>query len=280
MTDIMPTIEERENLMKPISVSQTGFHPRSVQQLAVKRKPTTTLDIECNHFLRTKTDDFAHGHRTLEYQLWLEAGKHEAPFPQRPDESYNSNVWRNFRKQYGFYTTAEGRKISEAIASMYPLNIPAPSKVGDHTFEKYIRETKLFGSNKFKAMALERTKADVQEFKRLRIKSMARNPPIDESGQILPPENFKKYERRIIPPPERPPTPPPTNQKTDSLGQRYVPKSKPHLWKLSYKINHPEYAAVKKEIEKRKKLASKKEGHENLKPSVQMLPSPMTISKQ
>jgi hypothetical protein len=68
-------------------------------------------------------------HPTVEYQLWVEAGKHKPPFPTKPDANYNSNVWRNFRRNFGFQTTAEGRKIKDVIATMYPLNIPAPSKV-------------------------------------------------------------------------------------------------------------------------------------------------------
>lgn len=181
----MPTLEERENLMKPMEVSHLGFHPRPVQNLAVRKPPKTMLNIECNHFLRTNTEEFTHGHPTVEYKLWLEAGKHDPPFPQKPDENFNSNVWRNFRRQYGFNTTADGRKISDVIASMYPLNIPAPSKVGEQTFEKYIRESKLFKSEKYKSMAMSKTKTDVDEFKRLRIKSQGRNPPIDEMGKLF-----------------------------------------------------------------------------------------------
>lgn len=180
----MPTLEERENLIKPKEIRQPGFHPRSMQKLATRKAPRTMLNIECNHFLRSNTETFAHGHPIIEHKLWLEAGKHDAPFPQRPDESFNSNVWRNFRRQYGFHNNADGGKMSDVIAAMYPLNIPAPSKVGDHTFEKYIRETKLFSNEKFKSMAMSRTKADVEEFRRLRIKSQSRNPPIDEEGKV------------------------------------------------------------------------------------------------
>ncbi|XP_053385142.1 testis-expressed protein 52-like [Mercenaria mercenaria] len=274
----MPTLEERENLMKPKEVRHPGFHPKPIQRLAVRKPPRTMLNIECNHYLRSSTEEFAHGHPTMEYKLWLEAGKHGAPFPQRPDDNFNSNVWRNFRRQYGFHTNAEGSKMSDVIAAMYPLNIPAPSKVGEQTFEKYIRETKLFQSDKFKTLAMSRTKSDVEEFRKLRIKSLGRNPPIDEDGKILPPENFKKYEHRFIPPPERPPTPPPPNQKTDSLGQRYVPKSRPHLWKLSYKLNNPEYNAVKKEIRKRKEIKERQEERDHLSPGHQIhmvTPSPI-----
>ncbi|KAJ8311147.1 hypothetical protein KUTeg_011300, partial [Tegillarca granosa] len=251
---IMPTIEERELLMKNVDPKYTGFTPRPVEKLTRRKKPRTMLNIECNHFLRTDTDGFVHGNPTLEYKLWKEAGKHDPPYPNVPDQNYNSNIWRNFRRHYGFSTKAEGRKISDVIASMYPLNIPKPSQIGEHTFEKYVRETKLFNNEKYKILAMERTKTDIQEFKRLRSKSDARNPPLDEDGNILPPEHFKKYDHRFVPPPPAPPTPPPTNQKTDSLGQRYVPKSEPHLWKLSYKINHPQYDGLQKEIKKRQEF--------------------------
>ena len=177
------TIDERENLMKNRDPKYTGFSPRPIQKLATRKKPKSILDIECNHFMRTTTEEFTHGHEPLTYKMWLEAGKHTPPYPNRPDPSFNSNVWRNFRKQYGFNTTADGRKISDVIATMYPLNIPAPSKVGEHTFEKYIRETKLFVNPKIASLAMDRTKADIQEFKRLRCRSDARNPPLDETGR-------------------------------------------------------------------------------------------------
>jgi len=82
----------------------------------------------------------------------------------------------------------------------------------------------------------------------------------------------------MLKPTERPPTPPPANQKTDSLGQRYVPKSRPHLWKLSYKVNNPQYENVKKEIRKRKELQERMKERETLSPGHQIAriaPSPV-----
>lgn len=181
----MPTIEERENLMRNVNPKYTGFTPRRTEKLAVLKKPRTMLDIECNHYLRTKNEQFVHGHPHLGYKLWLEAGKHDPPFPAKGDQNFNSNVWRNFRKEYGFQNTAEGRRIGDIIATMYPLNIPAPSKVGDHTFDKYLRESKIFRNEKFESLAINRTKQDAKDFKRLRAKSEARNPPLDELGKFL-----------------------------------------------------------------------------------------------
>lgn len=273
---IMPTIEERETLMREKNPKYTGFTPRPTEKLASRRKPKSMLDIECSHYLRTDNEQFVHGHPHMGYKLWLEAGKHAPPFPLNSDSNFNSNVWRNFRKEYGFHNTAEGRKIGDIIATMYPLNIPAPSRVGAHTFDKYLRESKVFRNEKFEALAINRTRADVKDFKRLRVKSDARNPPLDELGNILPPENFKKYEHRFVPPPPAPPTPPPANQKIDSLGQKYVPRSEPLLWKLSYKLNHPSYDKVNEGIKKRRALEEMaRQNHPEGSPLPQTFPSPI-----
>ncbi|ESO82384.1 hypothetical protein LOTGIDRAFT_86394, partial [Lottia gigantea] len=196
---VMPTIEERERLMKPVKTTYTGFTPRSVQKLATRKKPTTVLDFECNHFLRTNPEAFTNGQPSVEHRLWLEAGKCAPPYPSRPDASYNSNVWRNFRKQFGFHTSAEGRKTSDVIAAMYPLNIPPPSKIGEHTFNKFVKESNLFQDERFKSLAIKRTSDDDFQMRKLKIKSEVRHPPIDRNGNILPPENFKKYAHRFIP---------------------------------------------------------------------------------
>ena len=180
----MPTLEEREKLMNDASPHLSGFTPRPVEQLANRRRPQNMLDLECRHFLRSSSDTFTHRHPTVQYKLWLEAGKHKPPFPARPDTNYNSNVWRNFRRHYGFETTVpvDGRKMTDVIAAMYPLNIPTASKVGSQTFEKYIRETSLFKDEKKKALAIQQTRADMEEFQRLKHKTEARNPPLDQSG--------------------------------------------------------------------------------------------------
>ncbi|KAK7486671.1 hypothetical protein BaRGS_00022072 [Batillaria attramentaria] len=269
----MPTLHEREWLMQDVHPHKSGFTPRPIEKLATKRKPHNTVDIECSHFLRCNRKSVVHQHPTVEFQLWQEAGKHDPPFPKRPDPSYNSNVWRNFRRSYGIHATAEGRKISDVIAAMYPLNIPTPSKVGDYTFEKYIRETSLFRDEKNKALAIKQTQSDAEEFRRLKYRTEARNPPVDQAGNILPPENYKHYAHRFVPVASPPPTPPPPGQKTDMFGQRYVPKSQPHLWKLSYKLNHPEYRRLQEEITKRRKMAQERE---KLKVS-RVMPSPVSF---
>ena len=179
------SIKERENLMVPDLPHRSGFTPRPIERLTIRSRPHTITDIECCHFLRTPSREFTNQHPTVEQRLWTEAGKYEAPFPARPDTSYNSNIWRNFRKQFGLNFSAEGRKVTDIIAAMYPLNIPAPSNVGDNSFEKYIKETKLFQDEKRKNLAIRRTKTEVNEFKQLKYKSDGRHPPINDKGKSL-----------------------------------------------------------------------------------------------
>jgi len=260
--------------MVPGRTYKSGFTPRPIERLSLRSRPHTMTDIECSHFLRTSSREFTHEHETVEKRLWVEAGKYDAPFPARPDTNYNSNIWRNFRKQFGLNFSADGKNITDVIAAMYPLNIPAPSNVGHNSFEKYIRETNLFQNEKAKNLAIRRTKTEVGEFKQLKYKSDGRHPPINEKGNILPPENYKKYVNRFVPVPSPPPTPPPPGLKTDLFGQRYLPRSQPVLWKLSYKLNHPEYQKLREEVKKRREMVEKnKKERSQIGPRV--LPSPM-----
>ena len=178
------TIVERENLISSAPAKRTGFTPRPLEKLTRTHLPRSNTNIECSHFLRTSGDEATHGNKSLPYLLWLEAGKHNPPVPQRPDTQYNANIWRNFRKSYGFYTKSDGQKINEMIANMYPMNIPAPSNVGDYTYAKFLRETPLIQDEKRRSYAIDRTARDIEEFKRLRLRADMRNPPMDKSGEM------------------------------------------------------------------------------------------------
>lgn len=101
------------------------------------------------------------------YKLWMEVGKYDFFYLNIFDLNFNSNVWRNFCKQYGFNIIVEGRKIFEVLVIMYLLNIFVFLKVGDYMFEKYIREMKLFNDEKIVFLVMNWIKVDVQEFKRL-----------------------------------------------------------------------------------------------------------------
>ncbi|ELU08169.1 hypothetical protein CAPTEDRAFT_208890 [Capitella teleta] len=254
-------LEARTSLMKDIQPHHSGFVPRSVQKLVHRKVPRTSLNIECKHYLRNSVGESAHGHLSVPYRLWIEAGKHEAPIPDKPDPNYNSNVWRNFQRQYGFYPNTKGQNIDQMIASMYPLNVPAPSRVGQYNYAKFLTETPTIRNEKLRKLAIDRTTKDIVEFKRLRLKTESRNPPIDQTGNIKPPLNFRKYAHRFIPPDAEPvesstpqPAPNPADTKIDMFG-RQVPKGKtsgPYLWKISYKLTNPQYKQVHDEMDARK----------------------------
>lgn len=239
------TLKERENLLVEKTPHFTGFKPRPVEKLALKRIPKSTLSIECNHFLRNSTDHFAHGQAQLPYQLWLEAGKHPAPYPDKPDEQYNSNVWRNFRQAYGIVTSTKGMQMNDMIATLYPLNVPAPSKA-------------------IKERMLRKCEDNLNDFYRQRLLSDTRNPPLDKRGNILPPKSYRKYEPSAFAlassqenSPRQPP-PPQSLQETrvDIFGKR-VPKlgHTPYMWKMTYRINNPSYKHVQEDQQSKEEMA-------------------------
>ena len=186
-SEVMParsrTLEEREFLTAETNPKRSGFYPRSIQKLCTSKLPRTMVNIECNHFLRSSTDEAAHGHPPVTFRLWLEAGKHEVPFPERPETEYNSNVWRNFRKHYGFYTTSQGQKVTDMIATIYPLSIPAPSHVGSYTYARFLAETPLIKDPHQKKIAIERTRTQLRDIKEMSLKSSMRNPTMDSTGR-------------------------------------------------------------------------------------------------
>lgn len=194
----MASIYEREYLLKENRSQLSGFTEKPINRLAIAKAPKTILNIEANHIARTSISQHPHGIvPLLEYQLWLEAGKvHENYRSEKNDPTinFNSNVWRNFRTSCGFDTTRKGN-VSESISLLYPINIPPPSKVGRYTLAEYFKQNKrgFFRSDKTYELALDKVKREDALMKFLRLKSDARNPPVDLNGNILPPENFKRY---------------------------------------------------------------------------------------
>lgn len=175
---------ERENLMCDHKPHYTGFTPRSLQYLIHRSRPHSTLNIECCHFLRTSAHDFTSQQPRMEHRLWIEAGKSDIAVPTHPDTNYNSNIWRNFRRSFQInYSTDTGR-VTDAVAALYPVNIPPPSQVADYTFDKYLGQTKLFDNERLKSLAIQRAATETSEFQKLKCRSQARNPPVNEKGQL------------------------------------------------------------------------------------------------
>jgi hypothetical protein len=50
------------------------------------------------------------------------------------------------------------------------------------SYEKFLREIDIIKDTRLRQMAIERTVKDTEEFKRLRLRADARNPPIDTEG--------------------------------------------------------------------------------------------------
>ncbi len=178
----MPTIEERETLLKRTNPPRSGFTPRPVQKLATQRRPRDMLSIECNHVIRVSTEENTHSIPVLAYLMWQEAGKHRPP--DNPDPAYNSNVWRNFRQQYGIPRRSKGEKINRMIAEMYPMAIPPASKVGTNTYSKFLLESDIVKNPKHYQVALQQATRDTEELHRMRLHSDLRCPPLDEDGKL------------------------------------------------------------------------------------------------
>lgn len=195
----METVYEREFILKPVNTSLTGFSSRSINKLVTTKQPQTILNIEVNHLKRDFKKNTHEIMPLLEYQLWLEAGKlDKANFKSPtgdPNVIFTSNMFRNFRGSTGLQMNRKGT-VSEAVASLYPVFIPPPSQVGSNTLARYYEQNKknIFRSDKNYSLALAKVEKEAALMKFLRLKSEMRNPPIDmESGNILPPKNFKKY---------------------------------------------------------------------------------------
>ncbi|KAI0235513.1 hypothetical protein LSAT2_013955 [Lamellibrachia satsuma] len=143
---------------------------------------------------------------------------------------------------------------------MYPLNIPAPSRQGKYTYANFLRETNLVRDHALKRRILETTRNDVSEFKWLRLKSDLRHPPMDTKGNIQPPRNFKKYKTRFVPPPTPEADSTSKNEvRMQVMWNRMLPnKPQPYLWKLSYKLNNPQYEQVQEEIRMRENFSRRR----------------------
>ena len=91
-------------------------------------------------------------------------------------------------------TTRKGT-VSEAVSTLYPINIPTPSQIGMNTLSNFYQENKrnMFKTDKTYKLAVARSENEATIMKYLRLKSEMRNPPLDFNGNILPPKNFKIY---------------------------------------------------------------------------------------
>ena len=72
--------------------------------------------------------------------------------------------------------------MKDFIADMYPVNITPSSRVGNYAYGRFLTESSIIKDPKYKKNAISRIEKDMDEFKRMRLKSDMRNPPLDERG--------------------------------------------------------------------------------------------------
>ena len=66
---------------------------------------------------------------------------------------------------------------------MFPVVVPKPSLLSEHTLGKFLEDNPSYIKNeKQRKLVIKSTDTDVDEFRRLRLKSESRNPPIDRRG--------------------------------------------------------------------------------------------------
>lgn len=187
----MATVKEREFLQCTSEPSLSGFTPRQSDLMREKYPKIDRLKTEFRTVVRSAghSGSRAEGRPNrypMTYLMWLEAGKHGDLQPSRNDPHYNSNVWRNFRRFYALPDVdSNDNTTSEMIANMYPINVPAPSKLSDNTYAKYLAETPIIHDQRLRRLAIERTMKDVIEFKQMRLASDMRRPPLDEDGEYI-----------------------------------------------------------------------------------------------
>lgn len=179
----MLSIQERENLTKPVELKYTGFTPRPTEQMTTAIRPTSTLNLDCNSFLQRPQS--GKSPRSKTYEMWLEAGKHDLPKPDRPDRIFSSTLWHQIRKHYNLETSQNVNRISDAVAKMYPINVPPSSAMGDATYSKFIQETPVIQDKRLRNAMIQHSTNDYREFERLRLRSEMRNPPLNKNGKQL-----------------------------------------------------------------------------------------------
>ncbi|XP_075787118.1 testis-expressed protein 52 [Pelodiscus sinensis] len=178
----MTTWAEPEFLCKERHTAWPGFSPRAYHKLAVARPPCTDAKIKVHQKQRCPWEDTCCWH-IWGYHTWLDVGRLPPLFPSRPDIPYDSNVWR-------WITTAR-------TYCMPQPPVPPPSEMDENTYLKFITQGTLFLDQKHKEKAMAQIQKELQEYKRLKIMSECRAPPLNSQGNILPPKEFNRYKHLI-----------------------------------------------------------------------------------
>ncbi|XP_031572517.1 uncharacterized protein LOC116306581 [Actinia tenebrosa] len=201
-----------------------AFKPRSRTTFGIPpKKPASEVCLDTRSFVRQaplKLRDKPCS--TVQQRLWMDITNLDTTNLEKTDEEYDSNMWKNLkfvRSNVSAGSLArttsrasskkaelpravepkveEDKRIRGMVADIYPLRIPKASTIGDNTYNKFLNEAKLRDK---KRNTIERQFGRTQEFqgKVLRIKSECRAPPINVEGEIIPPDDFKKYPQMVM----------------------------------------------------------------------------------
>ncbi|XP_024896845.1 testis-expressed protein 52 [Pteropus alecto] len=172
------TRAQREFLLPSKPWELPGFTRQAYHQLALKLPPRTDMKSRVHqqliHPWKGATE------HTWGFHTWLDVGRLPATFPTRPDRPYDSNVWRWLTN-----SRAHCRPPAEPL-------IPPPSWMGQNSLLTFISYTPIFLDANRKNQAIFSIVKELREVEKLKLRSEARAPPLDTSGNILPPKNFKK----------------------------------------------------------------------------------------
>ncbi|CAF1411971.1 unnamed protein product, partial [Adineta ricciae] len=172
-----------------------SFKPHITERLTSLDHPKTSLDHEVFHTLRESYDDRSSptgrpiSSSSLDYALWLEAGKysHKSTYAKNLDGKppINYNIWRNYHHYNSDVKSRAERRASaqtrytEQAAFRYPITIPAPSQLGENHLRKFFEANRreLFQNQSRYRMALVTADNDDRLLRMLSLKSQQRNPP-------------------------------------------------------------------------------------------------------
>ncbi|XP_053411670.1 testis-expressed protein 52 [Nycticebus coucang] len=172
------TWAQREFLHPSESWKLPGFTWQAYHQLALKHPPCTEMKSKVRHRLIHPWKDTAQ--HTWGFHTWLDVGRLPATFPSRPDQPYDSNVWRWLIDSNAHYQPAAKPPI------------PPPSWMGKNSFLTFISCTPIFTDMNRKKRVIFSVMKELKETEKLKLRSETRVPPLDVHGHNLPPANYKK----------------------------------------------------------------------------------------
>ena len=278
---IDPSVDEQRNAL--------SFKPHITERLSLLEHPKTSLDHEVLHTARDSYEDYSSlavrpiTSQSLDYALWLEAGKHshKSAYAKSLDVTppINYNIWRNYRHFYAGVNNSSPRRTStqsrlrEEAAFKYPIVIPAPSRLGENHLRQFFEANRkeLFRHQSHYRMALIRADNDERLIRLLSLKSQQRRPPLsteDITGQRAA-ETPDALPKKKSPSPSSIRTRPALPQDPLSIIPRHPSPLRLHSGKkLRMQENHPSVEKLqfeqelKKTINFHRELQRTKQGNE------------------